>query len=83
MIELLYDIYIIINIFESKDIFNYKKYTCFWNTPPGSNKKSILSTKVKVRVTRSLTLVSLERIAFVKYACMPYMKYLSLMVQTL
>ena len=37
----------------------------------GGNKvqKAILSFNVKVKVTRSLTLVSFERVSLVKYAC--------------
>ena len=38
--------------------------------PNGSSmKKAIFSTKVKVKVTRSLTLVSFERASLVEYAC--------------
>ena len=38
---------------------------------PGGNKvqKAIFSFKVKVKVTRSLTLVSFERVSLVEYAC--------------
>ena len=38
---------------------------------PGDNKveKAIFSFKVKVKVTRSLTLVSFERASLVEYAC--------------
>ena len=38
---------------------------------PGGNKvqKAIFSFKVKVKVTRSLTLVSFERASLVEYAC--------------
>ena len=38
---------------------------------PGGNKveKAIFSFKVKVEVTRSLTLVSFERASLVEYAC--------------
>ena len=38
---------------------------------PGSNKvrKAIFSFKVKVKPTRSLTLVSFERVSLVEYAC--------------
>ena len=38
---------------------------------PGGNKveKAIFSFKVKVRVTRSLTLVLFERATLVEYAC--------------
>ena len=46
---------------------------CLWNTgyAPGGNKvkKAIFSFKVKVKVTRSLTLVSFERAPLVEYAC--------------
>ena len=38
---------------------------------PGGNKveKAIFSFKVKVKVTRSLTLMSFERASLVEYAC--------------
>ena len=38
---------------------------------PGGNKvqKAIFSFNVKVKVTRSLTLVSFERMSLVEYAC--------------
>ena len=39
------------------------------------SKKAIISFKVKVKVTRSLTLVSFERVSLVEYACQicPYL----------
>ena len=39
--------------------------------PPAAtkSKKAIFRAKVKVKATRSLTLVSLERASLVKYAC--------------
>ena len=45
---------------------------------PGGNKaqKAIFSFKVKVKVTRSLTLVSLERVSLVEYACQIWSLYL-------
>ena len=52
---------------------------------PGGNKvqKAIFSFKIKIKGTRSLTLMSFERASLVEYICMPYMKSLSLMVQEL
>ena len=53
---------------------------CLWNTEyaPGGNKvqKAIFSLKVKVKVTRSLTLVSFERVSLVEYACQVLSLYL-------
>ena len=53
---------------------------CLWNTDyaPGGNKvqKAIFSAKVKVKVTRSLTLVSFERASLVEYACQIWSLYL-------
>ena len=45
---------------------------------PGGNKveKAIFSFKVKVKVTRSLTLVSFERASLVEYACQIWSLYL-------
>ena len=45
---------------------------------PGGNKveKAIFSFKVKVKVTRSLTLVSIERASLVEYACQIWSLYL-------
>ena len=45
---------------------------------PGGNKveKAIFSFKVKVKVTRSLTLVSIERASLVQYACQIWSLYL-------
>ena len=40
------------------------------------SKKAIFSTKVKVKVTRSLTLVSFERASLVEYACQIWSLYL-------
>ena len=42
-----------------------------YSMPPAAtkSKKAIFSFKVKVKVTRSLTLVSFERASLVKYAC--------------
>ena len=39
--------------------------------PPAvtKSKKAIFSAKVKVKVTRSMTLVSFERASLVEYAC--------------
>ena len=52
----------------------YKKSRCVCETlnmPPVAtkSKKSIFSAKVKVKVTRSLILVSFERASLVEYAC--------------
>ena len=51
----------------------YEKIKVYlWNTmPPVAKKvqKAILSFKVEVKVTRSLTLVSFERASLVEYAC--------------
>ena len=46
---------------------------------PGSNKvqKAIFSFKVKVKVTRSLTSMSIERASLVEYACQIWSLYLS------
>ena len=52
---------------------------CLWNTmPPGGNKvqKAIFSFKVKVKVTRSMTMVSIESASLVKYACQIWSLYL-------
>ena len=51
---------------------------------PGGNKvqKDIFSFKVKVKVTKSLTLVSFERASLVEYACQIW-SLLSLTVQKL
>ena len=54
--------------------FNRKKSRCVCETPqyaPGGNKvqKAIFSFMVRVKVTRSLTLVSFERVSLVEYAC--------------
>ena len=53
---------------------------CLWNTEyaPGGKKvqKPIFSLKVKVKVTRSLTLVSFERVSLVEYACQVLSLYL-------
>ena len=53
---------------------------CLWNTEyaPGGNKvpKAIFSLKVEVKVTRSLTLVSFERVLLVEYACQILSLYL-------
>ena len=51
-----------------------KKSRCVWETLQyalGGNKvqKAIFSFKVKIKVTRSLTLVSFERASLVEYAC--------------
>ena len=49
-----------------------EKYMSLLNTmPPLATKseKDIFSTKVKVKVTRSLTFVSFERALLVEYAC--------------
>ena len=45
---------------------------------PGGNKfqRAIFSFKVKVKVTRSLTLVSIERASLVEYACQVWSLYL-------
>ena len=45
---------------------------------PGSNKdqKAILSFKVKVKVIRSLTLMSFERVSLVEYECQIWSQYL-------
>ena len=45
---------------------------------PGGNKvkKAIFSFKVKVKVTRSLILVSFERASLVEYACQIWSLYL-------
>ena len=53
---------------------NTKKSRCDCETlqyAPSGNKvqKAIFSFKVKVKVTRSLTLVSFERASLVEYAC--------------
>ena len=47
--------------------------------PPVATKsrKAIFSTKVKVRVTRSLTSMSFERALLVEYACQIYKVYIS------
>ena len=47
--------------------------------PPAAtkSKKAIFSTKVKVKVTRSLTLVSFERASLVEYACQIWSLYTS------
>ena len=45
---------------------------CLWNTLPLSatkSKKAIFNFHVKVKVTRSLTLVSFDRVSLVEYAC--------------
>ena len=49
-----------------------------YSMPPGGNKveKAIFSFKVKVKVTRSLTLVSFERASLVEYACQIWGLYL-------
>ena len=54
--------------------FDYKISRCVCETrtmPPAAtkSKKAIFRAKVKVKVTRSLTLVSFERVSLVKYAC--------------
>ena len=54
---------------------------CLWNTmPPCSNKvqKAHFSFKIKVKVTRLLTLVSFERASLVEYACQIWSVYLLL-----
>ena len=45
---------------------------------PGGNKvqRAIFSLKFKVKVTRSLTLVSFERVSLVEYACKIWSLYL-------
>ena len=45
---------------------------------PGGNKvqKAIFSFNVKVKVTRSLTLLSFERVSLVEYACQIWSLYL-------
>ena len=45
---------------------------------PGGNKvqKDIFTFKVKVKVTRSLTWVSFERVSLVEYACQIWSLYL-------
>ena len=42
-----------------------------YGMPPAAtkSKKLFLASKVKVKVTRSLTLVSFERVSLVEYAC--------------
>ena len=52
---------------------------------PGGNKvrKAIFSFKVKVKVTRSLTLVSFERASLVEYACQISSLYLLLNIKSL
>ena len=61
-------------------IFRKKIKVCLWNTvyAPGGNQvqKAIYSFKVKVKVTRSLTLVSIERASLVEYACQIWSLYL-------
>ena len=63
-----------------RTIFMSKIKECLWNTTvcPGGNKgeKAIFSFKVKVKVTRSLTLVSFERASLVEYACQIWSQYL-------
>ena len=51
---------------------------------PGGNKveKASFSFQVKVKVTRSLTLVSIEK-GIISGVCMPNMKFLSITVQKL
>ena len=44
--------------------------------PRGKSEKAIFSIKVKVKVTGSLTFVSLERASLVKYACKIWSLYL-------
>ena len=50
-----------------------KPRMCLWNTNAPSSKKNpklaIFSIKVTVEVTRSLTLVSFERVSLVEYTC--------------
>ena len=45
---------------------------------PGGNsvQKAIFSLKVKVKITRSLTVVSFERMSLVEYACQIWSLYL-------
>ena len=56
-----------------------KKYMCLWNTMPlvatNLKKKAIIRTKVKVKFTSSLILVSLERASLVEYACQIWSLY--------
>ena len=57
---------------EPLHFFQLMKWRCLWNTmPPAAteSEKAIFRTKVKVKVTRSLTLVSFERASLVEYAC--------------
>ena len=53
--------------------FKSKSKVCLLNTDnaPGGNKvqNAIFRAKVKVKVARSLTLVSFERASLVEYAC--------------
>ena len=52
---------------------------CLWNTdyaPGGKSKKAIVSAKVKVKVKRSLTLVSFKRASLVEYVCQIWSLYL-------
>ena len=66
--------------FKKKVKFDNRKIkVCLWNTDaPGGNKvkKAIFSFKVKVKVKRSLTLVSFERVSLVEYACQIWSLYL-------
>ena len=60
------------NIYFFQYITKISRCVCETQTmPPAAtkSKKAIFSAKVKVKVTRSLTLVSFERASLVEYAC--------------
>ena len=73
----------VINLFKCLIIKNQGVFVKHYSMPPAATKlkKAIFSFKVKVKVTRSLTLVSFERASLVEYACQ--IKSLSLRVQKL
>ena len=68
-------------------IYYFEKNMCLWNmnSPIGNKYQSgYFCIKVTVKVTKSLTLVSIERESLVEYTCQIWSLYLlSLMVQKL
>ena len=49
--------------------YKYKQEVFAKYYPPTKSEKAIFSVKVKVKVTKSLNLVSIERASLVEYEC--------------